>query len=234
MSLSAILTEAYNFFRNHIVQLAMLTVPLLLLQVGIQMWLGAELLNADPENPQFGTPHMLAVIALMVIFSVLIAALTLFMELRTEGMQPSTGQVLKSSLAFVPGLMLAGVFSGMAIAAPTMILAAIGPIWILGMGISLYLFARLAFVNFMVVVERMSPLQAIKASFEFSSGLTGTTILVLLSYFPLLLIGSVLSQLGQAGGMPLQLVMDTFVAFIGLFVNVALFRLYRVARKGRA
>ncbi len=74
-------------------------------------------------------------------------------------------------------------------------------------------------------------MQAIKASFEFSSGLTGTTILVLLSYFPLLLIGSVLSQLGQAGGMPLQLVVDTFVAFIGLFVNVALFRLYRVARK---
>ena len=37
MSLSAILSEAYNFFRNHLAQLAMLTIPLLLIQVGIQL-----------------------------------------------------------------------------------------------------------------------------------------------------------------------------------------------------
>lgn len=64
MSLSAILTEAYNFFRNHLVQLAMLTVPLLLIQVGIQLWLGAEMSKADLENPQFGAPHMLAMMLL--------------------------------------------------------------------------------------------------------------------------------------------------------------------------
>ena len=37
MSLSAILTEAFNFFRNHISQLAALTVPILFIQVGIQL-----------------------------------------------------------------------------------------------------------------------------------------------------------------------------------------------------
>lgn len=56
----------------------MLTVPLLLVQVGIQLWLGTEMSKVDLENPQFGAPHMIAMMLLLLIFSVLIAALTLF------------------------------------------------------------------------------------------------------------------------------------------------------------
>lgn len=128
MSLSAILTEAYNFFRNHLTQLAMLTVPLLLVQVGIQLWLGTEMSKVDLENPQFGAPHMIAMMLLLLIFSVLIAALTLFLELRSQGHNPPTGMVLKASLPFVPPLLLAGVFSGLAILAPVMLFAAFGQI----------------------------------------------------------------------------------------------------------
>lgn len=100
MSLSAILTEAYNFFRNHLVQLAMLTVPLLLIQVGIQLWLGAEMSKADLENPQFGAPHMLAMMLLLLTFSVLIAALTLFLELRSQGASSFCWYGVESQLTF--------------------------------------------------------------------------------------------------------------------------------------
>lgn len=231
MSLSAILTEAFNFFRNHISQLAVLTIPLLLAQVGIQLWVGSEIATADLENPQFGAPHFVAMMALLLIFSLLIAALTLFLEVRSQGHDPSAGQVLKASFTFVPPLLLAGVFSGLAILAPVMLFAAFGPMWLVGLTISFYLFARLAYVNFMVVVERLTPLEAIKASFMFSGPIAFKTLIILMLYIPLSLVGGTFSQLASSLGLPVQLLVETLAAFIGLFVNVALFRLYMVSRQ---
>ncbi|WP_372872874.1 hypothetical protein [Shewanella sp.] len=230
MSLSVVLSEAFNFFRNHLSQLAALTIPLLLAQVGIQLWLGAEFAKADIENPQFGAAHFFAMMVMLIIFSMLIAALTLYLQLRSEGHQLGTGQLLKASMPFVPPLLLAGVFSGMAILAPVVFLAVFGPLWIIGLGISLYLFARLAYVNFMVVAERLTPFEAIKASFQFSSPIALKTMALLMLYVPLSLVGGTLSQVAGNVGMPLQLLADTGFAFIGLFVNVALFRLYMVTR----
>ncbi|GIU49045.1 hypothetical protein [Shewanella algidipiscicola] len=230
MSLSAILTEAYNFFRNHISQLAILTVPILFIQVSIQLWLGMEINSADLENPQFGASHMVAMMVLLLVFSVLIASLTLFMEVRSNGHEPSNALILKTSLNFVPGLLLAGVMSGLLILAPVMLFAAFGPLWLIGLTLSIYVFARLAYVNFMVVVERLTPLEAIKGSFKFSSAIAFKTLLVLMLYIPLSLLGGTLSQLASAVGFPLMLIVEVSVAFFGLFVNVALFRLYMVSR----
>ncbi|ARD20572.1 MULTISPECIES: hypothetical protein [Shewanella] len=231
MSLSAILTEAYNFFRNHIAQLASLTVPLLLIQVMIQVWLGTELAaQAEVEIPQFGAIHGAAMMALLLIFSLLIAALTLYLEVRSRGHDVTPGLVLKNSFTFVPPLLLAGVFSGLAILAPVMLFAVFGPFWIIGLSISFYLFARLAYVNFMVIVERVSPLEAIKSSFKFSSPIVLKTMLILMLYLPLSMVGGIVLQLTEFGGFPLRIIIDTLFAFLGLFVNVALFRLYMVNR----
>ena len=230
MQLSAIFTEAYHFFRNHISQLAALTVPILFIQVGIQLWLGMEMANADLENPQFGSLHIAAVMALLLVFSLLIASLTIFLEIRSQGHEANTALILKTSLNFVPGLLLAGVFSGLAILAPVMMFAAFGPLWLVGLALSIYIFARLAYVNFMVVVERLTPSEAIKGSFKFSSPIAFKTLMILMLYIPLSLIGGSLSALAQSVGFPLQLIVEVFVAFIGLFVNVALFRLYMVSR----
>ncbi|MEZ9199801.1 hypothetical protein [Shewanella sp. 10N.286.54.B9] len=231
MSLSAILTQAFNFFRNNISQLATLLVPVLFIQVGIQLWLSLEINAADLENPQFGTSHMVAMMVLLLVFSFLIAALTLFLEIRSQGHSPSNAMILKTSLNFVPTLLLAGVLSGLAVVGPFIVLLAINPmLGIIGLVLSIYLFARLAFVNFMVVVERLTPLEAIKRSFAFSGPITLKTITVLLIYIPISLAGGVLALATQLGGVPLQLVGEVVVAFFGLFVNVALFRLYMVSR----
>lgn len=231
MPLSVTLKEAYYFFRNHIAQLAMLTMPLIVLQVGVQHWIANELLNADIENPQFGWEHGAAMMALLIIFSILIAALTLYLEVRSRDVEVSPSLVLGKSLSFVPPLLLAGVFSGLAVLAPFVILAAFGPLAMLGMVISFYLFARLTFVNFMVVVEQLTPLEAIKASFAFSKPLVTKTLFIIMLYIPLSLVGGVFSQLFAQVGLPLQLVADCVFAFLGLFVNVALFRLYMVNRE---
>ncbi|MEI6859537.1 MAG: hypothetical protein V5788_07130 [Shewanella sp.] len=233
MPLSAILTEAYNFFRNHISQLAALTVPVLFIQVGIQLWLGTEISGADIENPQFGGSHMAAMMILLLLFSFLIAALTTFLEIRSQGNTASTLLILKTSLNFVPGLLLAGVFSGLAIIAPVIIFAAFGPLWIIGLTLSCYLFARLTYVNFMIVVERLTPFEAIKASFKFSGPIVFKTLMVLMLYIPLSIVGGLISALVESLGFPIQLVINVFVAFIGLFINVALFRLYMVSRPNK-
>lgn len=230
MTLSAIVAEAYNFFRNHVSQLAALTLPFLLVQVVIQLWLGQEMLQADMENPQFGAIHAVAMMALLIIFSLLIAALTLFLQLRSEGHELNTLDLIKASVPFVPPLLLAGVFSGLAILAPVMLFAAFGPFWVIGLSVSFYLFSRLAYVNFMVVVERLTPLEAIKASFVFSGPLVLKTMAVIMLYVPLSLIGGALTSLAKAGGLPVQLIIETAIAFAGLFVNLVLYRLYMVSR----
>jgi hypothetical protein len=234
MSLSAILAEAYNFFRNHVSQLAALTLPLLLIQVVIQLWLGQEMLNADMENPEFSAVHGVAMMALLIIFSLLIAALTLFLQLRSEGHDLKSMDIIKASAAYVPPLLLAGVFSGLAILAPVMLFAAFGPFWIIGLAVSFYLFSRLAYVNFMVVVERLTPLEAIKASFVFSGPLVLKTMVVIMLYVPLSLLGGGLTTLTKAGGLPVQMIIETGIAFIGLYVNLVLFRLYMVNREKKA
>ena len=231
MSLSAILTEAYYFFRNHISQLAAMTLPLLLVQVMIQLWLGNEMIQADVENPQFGGIHAAAMMALLLLFSTLIAALTVYLEVRSRGHDVTTAMVFKQSIQFVPPLLLAGVFSGLAILTPVMLFAVFGPMWLVGLVISFYLFARLAYVNFMVIVEQLTPLEAIKASFVFTGPITTKTIAILMLYIPLSLVGGTLSQIAAQVGFPLQLITDTCFAFLGLFINVALFRLYMVNRK---
>lgn len=232
MSLSAILNQAFNFFRNNISQLATLTIPILLIQVGLQMWLSLEITSADVENPQFDASHMIIMMVLLLLFSLLIAALTLFLELRSLGHSPSNGLVLKTSLNFVPGLLLAGVFSGLAILGPFFILVAIAPVLgVVGLAVSFYLFSRLAFVNFMVVVERLTPMEAIKRSFAFSGPLVFKTMMIVSLYIPLLILGGGLAKLTETLGLPVQYIMDVIVAFIGLFINVALFRLYMVSRE---
>jgi hypothetical protein len=235
MSLSAILAEAYNFFRNHVRQLAALTLPLLLIQVVIQLWLGQEMLNADMENPQFGPIHGLAAMALLIILSLLIAALTLFLQLRSEGHDLKSMDIIKASVAYVPPLLLAGVFSGLAILAPVMLFAAIDPVWFIGgLAVSFYVFSRLAYVNFMVVVERLTPLAAIKASFVFSGPIVLKTMAVIMLYVPIWLAGGALVNLTEAGGLPVQLIIKTTINFVWLFVTVVLFRLYMVNREKKA
>ncbi|QDF65760.1 hypothetical protein FJQ87_02890 [Shewanella sp. SNU WT4] len=235
MSLSAILTEAFYFFKNHMGQLAKLTLPILVIQVAIQVWLGAELRGADLENPQFGAGHGAAMMVLLLVFSLLIAALTLFMEWRSEGHQPTAMQVLSHSFAFVPPLLLAGVFSGLAILAPFFILTAFaGGLGIIGLGVSAYLFSRLAYVNFMVVTERLTPLESIKASFNFSGPIALKTMLILFLYMPFSLVGGLVASALLPLGLPVQIVVDTGIAFFSLFVNIALFRLYMVNRAPKA
>ena len=229
MSLSAIFSEAYNFFRNHISQLAAITIPVLFIQVSIQLWLGMEMVNIDMENPQFSGLHMAAIMALLLVFSFLIATLTIFLEIRSQGHEANTALIFKTSLNFVPGLLLAGVLSGLMILAPVMLFAAFGPLWLVGLTMSIYVFARLTYVNFMVVVERLTPLEAIKGSFKLSGPIAFKTLVVLMLYIPISLIGGALSTLAQSVGFPLQLMVEVLVAFLGLFVNIALFRLYMVA-----
>ncbi|MCL1080124.1 hypothetical protein D5R81_18595 [Parashewanella spongiae] len=230
MSLSAILTEAFHFFRNHIRQLAMLMMPLLLVQVGMQLWLGTEFSAMNLEKPEFAASHFVVMMVLLLIFSLLIASLTLYLDVRSQGHEPTTGQVMKASIAFVPPLLLAGVFSALAILAPVMILAAFGPFGVIGFGISLYIFARLSYVNFMVITERLTPLEAIKASFKMSGPIVLKTLAIVGLYIPISLVGGSLSQLASNLGLPVQLVVETLVAFVGLFVNIALFRLYMINR----
>ncbi|WP_133408413.1 hypothetical protein [Parashewanella tropica] len=232
MSLSATFTEAFNFFKNHFKQLAIITVPFILIMNAIQMWIGTQIKAVTQDNPEFSSMTLAAVMALVIVFSWLFSSLTLFLEVRSQGHEPNARQIWFNALHFIPAMLLAAVFSGLAIAGPFFVLIAALKEFgaLIGLAIALFIGTRLTYVNFMVVSERLTPMKAISSSWKLSGPIILPTLGIVMLYLPLSLIGGALSQVTSQVGMPLQLIVETAVAFFGLFINIALFRLYMLNR----
>ncbi|GLP97828.1 hypothetical protein [Paraferrimonas sedimenticola] len=230
MSLSAVLTDALNFFRSQGKALFVMSFPLLLVQNGLQMWLNTRL----PMDVEDATEIQLtgmdygAILLVMLVLFHMYACVTLFLHTRSQGHQYSAQQIWLLGFKFVPSLMLAGVITAVAVMLAMMpaLLTGFLPLLV----IALWMGVRLAYVNFLVVVEHATPLKAVTECFRFSQGLFLPTIAVLALLFPISFITAVLVQLVAAAPMVLAVFMNAIGAFLALFVTVALFRLYMVKR----
>ncbi len=241
MSLSAILTEAYHFFRNNIKQLFLLIFPISILTSGIKVWLinglsviSDSVIAGEIDTIQIDTSLIIASLGYTVLLTILYASLTLFLEVRSNGYEPKISQVLLTSLNFVPGLLLAGVLSGLVILGPYIILmATFPPLAILGIFVGVFLYIRLLFVYFMIVVERLTPLESIKRSFYFSSPIMLKTVFIVLLNIPFLLVYSLVASVIPEGIFVIDIVTASLFTFFSLIIDVALFRLYMVSRPNK-
>ncbi|MBM7072787.1 hypothetical protein JQC92_12220 [Shewanella sp. 202IG2-18] len=231
--MSAVLNEAFHFFKNHLRQLAMLTMPLIIGVVAIQSWLGIELGKMNPEAPQIDGIHLGVMFLGILLFSWLISTLTLFLQVVSDGHNPTVRQVLFTSLNFVPPMLLTMVFTGMAIFGPIFVLIAalkeLGAL--IGIVVSVFIAVRLSYVNFMVVVEHITPLQAIKDSFNFTKPIFFPTLAILLMSLPISLVFTVIATSVSSLGEGAIFVVNIFGFFFSLFVTVALYRLYMLNRE---
>ncbi|EDQ02357.1 hypothetical protein KT99_02552 [Shewanella benthica KT99] len=222
-------------------QLFLLIFPISILMSGIKFWLISVLsvisdsvVAGEMDTVQIDTSLVIAALVYVVLLTILYASLTLFLEVRSNGYEPKTSQVLLTSLNFVPGLLLAGVLSSLAIFGPYIILLTISPLLaILGIFTGIFLYIRLLFVNFMIVVERLTPLEAIKRSFYFSSPIMLKTVAIVLLNIPIILVYSLAAKVIPDGILIIDIVTASLFTFFGLIIDVALFRLYMVSRPNK-
>ncbi|GLS82090.1 hypothetical protein [Paraferrimonas haliotis] len=232
MSVSVILTEALNFFRSQGKALFLVCFPLLLVQNGLQMWVNSQLPTAEETQGlevQLEATHYIAVLLLLLVLFHMYACVTLFLHTRSQGQQLNASQIWLGGLHYVPSMMLAGVISAVAVMMAMMpaIISGFFPLAIL----ALWVGVRLAYVNFMVVVEGATPLASVTECFKFSGAIFWQTLMVLGLLIPISLVTAVADTAVAQGPMVLRIVVNALFAYVGLFITVALFRLYMVNRQ---
>ncbi len=238
-NLKLIISDAVQFFLNHLRQIATLCLPWLLATGVVEIALAALYQPSDESGHLF----LLSVAFKLLVYPVYTAALILLMTKRAQQESPSNNELLTEAIKlwqpfFAMVLMIIALFG---IGSLLMIILESFFQFVLsmkGLGVmmmAVMLFwgmARLSFAKYIIVLDRIKPSDAIVKSFHRTRPYF-LKIAVLLAIFvvPLLglniLIGSLLHKL--AAPIFFRIIIGTGIEFLLLFVDVVLFRLYMSA-----
>lgn len=215
-----IVSDALQFFLNHLFQIAALCLPWLtaaaLVEYGIMM-IG--------QNAEKSTPLLLVAFTFdLLIYPVYKGALIMLMARRAQREHPAnkelTGAAIKN---WQPLFLIHIIISG---------LKAMGFMLFIVPGI--YLSVRLAFSEFHLVLEGLKPVDAIQKSFQATRSYSGL-ILLLLAMFMIPIALLTISLVGMLEAFKLDLVfnvmMGALISFLTLIVDVVIFRVYMSARQ---
>lgn len=213
MSPFAALRDAWFFYSRHLGLIIRLCLPLILLEGGARLALAHWLGHADPA-----IRDLLLGLLFYPLYS---AALILLLDARSRGQTPGVAVLLAAALQrWLPMALLVGLSSSLVMLGASLFILP-----------GLWLMARLAFAEFLLVQRGLAPLAALKGSFLLTRGrflpLLSSVLMVVV---PLWLVG------GWAGGQltpeeaPLaSLALDAALGLGQLFATVVFFRLYMLA-----
>lgn len=210
MNITTILADSYGFFIGNFRQITGLFLPMLL---GVTLLEHAIMATVDTA------PLFWAVLAGLLLYPLYTGAMILLLARRTRQESPGNGELLRSALTLWRPLaaftFIAGpvVFSGL-------LLLIIPGVWVA---------VRLAFAEIYIVVEGLMPLAAMRKSHDTTKELFWVILLAAACVYAPLIALSFLSQWmteTYENGSVLGIITDTVVLFLGLFVNVVLFRIY--------
>ncbi|WP_426152508.1 hypothetical protein [Pseudomonas sp. DC3000-4b1] len=205
-----ILQDSLYFFRAHLGAILKLCLPLLALQS-----VAEQLVDHSVQSTARGAFDILAGLLFYPIYS---AALILYLDARSNGEAPSLGLLLSMGLRLWPRFALLAAFCSLAI--------------LLGMALyvlpGLWLMARLAFAEYLLVLRGLTPWAAIKQSFELTRGpfwrVLGCVLVVLV---PLWLIDfASAAWVPDDSNLPLSFLVDCGNGVVQLLTTVVLFRLF--------
>ncbi|MCE5362307.1 YciC family protein [Pseudomonas anguilliseptica] len=210
MHMFSVLRDSWYFFSHNLLAITRLCLPLIVLE-GLFLQQVSSLAPAQSADSW----RLLAGLLFYPLYS---AALILFLDARSNGLQPPVRDLLAAALRLWPRFAL---------------LAAIMTLAIL-LGASLYvlpgiwLIVKLAFAEYLLVLRGMPPLKALQESFAMSTGyfwpILGCVLIVML---PLWLLDAwSQTQASLADDSLLSLLMDCTNRFLQLFSSVVLFRLF--------
>lgn len=218
MHITTILADSYYFFIGNLRQMAGLFLPILLIVAALEHGLTV---TADTGSV-FGA----ALVGLLV-YPLYTGALILLLAKRTQHETPTNGQLLRAVFTLWWPLLVLTFIAGVAVFFGFLLLIIPG-IWIA---------VRLAFAEIYLVVEGLTPLAAIRKSHDTTKELFRVILLAAASIYVPLIALSFLSEWmvdAYGGSSALGVIADTVVAFLGLFVNVVIFRIYLLSRQDRA
>ncbi|PTS85419.1 hypothetical protein DBR00_06465 [Pseudomonas sp. HMWF032] len=210
MNMFSALRDSWYFFSHNLWAITRLCLPLIVLE-GIFLQHVSDLAPAESETAW----RLLAGLLFYPLYS---AALILFLDARSNGLQPSARDLIAGGLRLWPQFAL---------------LAAIMTLSIL-LGASLFvlpgvwLMVKLAFAEYLLVLRGMPPLKALQESFSMSTGYFWPMLAcILIVMLPLWLLDGWLQSSAVFHEDALaNLALDCTSRYLQLFSSVVLFRLF--------
>lgn len=208
-----LLRDAWYFFHRHAAHLALLCLPLILLER-----LAGNLLAPYLGDWQ-GSADLLAGLLFYPLYG---AALILYLDTRTRGLRPGSAALLAMALRLWPSLALLTALS-------TLLIMLGASLFILP---GLWLMARLAFADFLVVLQGFTPLAALGDSMALTRGQFWRIFTVMMAVMlPLWGLEALLSGLLSEDLAP-RVLLESLIGFAQLFVGVALYRCFMLTVSG--
>jgi len=212
MNILSILRDAWFFYSRNLVSIIGLCLPLIVLE-GVTRLLVEQLFGTNATAAQ-------QVLVGTLFYPLYTAALILFLDARSRGHSPPLREVMREALPRWPSM---AVLAGLG----TLLVMLGGSLLVLP---GLWVMVRIAFAEYLLVLHRVTPLEALKQSFLQTRGhfllLLGCILAVLLPVW--LLQAWIAQQLwpeGNAGGV-LAVAVESGLGVLQLFTTVVLFRCY--------
>jgi hypothetical protein len=220
MKLKLIILDAANFYMGNLAQIAKLCLPWLIAAALVEYAIAAIYTASDTMGPMY----LLSWFFNLLVYPIYTSALIMLMAERANQQRPANRQLIASAIRiwqpfFIVHVMGAG-------------LTALGLMLFILPGI--YAAVRLSFAEFFLVLDNLKPVEAIQKSFEATRSHFGLILLLMVIFItPLLLISIFLSNLlhDQGAGPLVNILVATVTAFLMLFVDVVLFRVYMSATR---
>lgn len=210
MNLFPVLRDSWYFFTHNLLAIVRLCLPLIILE-GMFLQQVSSLVAAESAT-------LWRLLAGLLFYPLYSAALILFLDARSQGLQPHARDLLAAGLRLWPSFALLAGLNTLAILLGASLFVLPG-IWLM---------VKLAFAEYLLVLRGLSPLQALHESFEMSSGyfwpMLGCILIVMLPLW--LLDGWSQTSATFADDALARLLLDCTSRFLQLFSSIVLFRLF--------
>lgn len=206
----SVLRDSLYFFRRHLISIAGLCLPLVIVEAVCSQLLYQQL--GDDASPAYG------LLVGLLFYPLYSAALILYLDARSDGHEPLKRNLLARALQLWPSFALLVLLSSLLIMAGISLFILPG-IWVM---------TNLVFAEYLLVLQGRAPIQAMRESFQMVNGNFWRILVCMLGVMaPLWLFnGITLGLLPEQAGPALELLVNVVNSFLQLFSTVVLFRLF--------
>ncbi|MBV6288653.1 hypothetical protein [Pseudomonas aegrilactucae] len=207
----SVLQDSLYFFRSHLLSIAKLCLPLVVLETLLGHVLYVQL-GEQPSTLAY------SVLLGLIFYPLYSGALILYMDARSQGEEPRKRDLLATSLRLWPSFALLVIICMLMIMAGISLLVLPG-IWVM---------VNLVFAEYLLVLRGLQPLAAIRQSFVLCKGHFWQILVCIIGVMlPLWLISALLqSLLGENPTALLSVLVDCLNGFLTLFSTLVSFRLF--------
>ena len=206
----SVLRDSLYFFRRHLISIAGLCLPLVIIEAICSQLLYAQL--GEDASPAYG------LLVGLLFYPLYSGALILYLDARSDGHEPLKRNLLARALQLWPSFALLVLLSSLLIMAGISLFILPG-IWVM---------TNLVFAEYLLVLQGRAPMQAMRESFQMVNGNFWRILVCMLGVMaPLWLFnGITLGLLPEQASPALELLVNIVNSFLQLFSTVVLFRLY--------